>query len=140
MPLFDTSKNYFSSQEKELGLLGDDEVNGLWFHAPQFSHLMLGFLLQKVNWYTNFLWWYWSWLFPSIFIKGNVYDMQFNLLLVLPLDSKEKCYFYQYKQYFLNQGIKILPYLHVLWCRFLGQFDTPELLSFVNFSGTRLRN
>lgn len=48
MPLFDTSKNSFSSQEKELGLLGDDEVDGLWFHALQFS-LMLGFLPPKVN-------------------------------------------------------------------------------------------
>lgn len=68
--------------------------------------------------------------------------MWFNLSLVLLLNFKEKYYFYQYKQYFLNQRIKILSYLPGLWSRFLGQFGTPELpKSFVvHFSGMRLRS
>lgn len=67
--------------------------------------------------------------------------MWFNLALGLPLNFKAKYNFYQYKQYFLYQGIKILPYLRVLWSKILGQFGTPELpKSFVvNFSGTRLK-
>lgn len=68
--------------------------------------------------------------------------MLFNLSLVLPLNFKEKYYFCQYKQYFLDQGIKMLPYSCVLWSRFLGQFGIPELpkSSVVNFSGMRLKS